>query len=251
MSFFEYQGKQVYYEIIGEGKPLLLLHGNTSSSKLFAQLLPLYSDYKIILIDFLGYGRSDGVAEFPTELWKAEASQVVGLLEHLEIHDANVVGTSGGAWAAINAAFLRPDLFATVIADSFDGRTLHDGFAEELVAERATVAGNPETAVIYEWFLGEDWEAVVNQDTDSLLRLIDSGKPLFIGALDSFQCPLLLTGTVNDGMIRSNIQDEYQAIVAEVPQARYQLFEKPGHPAIGTNAEEVAEAIKQFIEENS
>ena len=75
MSCFDYKGKQIYYEIIGEGKPLMLLHGNTSSSKLFSQLLPLYADFQVILMDFLGYGQSTRLVEFPTELWKFEAKQ--------------------------------------------------------------------------------------------------------------------------------------------------------------------------------
>lgn len=247
MSFFNYDGQQIYYEISGEGKPLLFLHGNTSSSKLFSQMLPLYSDFQIILIDFLGYGQSDRLIEFPTELWKFEARQAVALLEHRQLGKVHLVGTSGGAWAAINAALLRPDLFATVTADSFDGRTLHKGFADELVADRSAVAADPEASKFYQWFIGEDWENVVKDDTDSMLRLIKSEKPLFFDSLKTLKCPLLLTGTVNDGLIRSNIEEEYQAIVDEVPEAQFQLFENPGHPAIGTSAEEVAAAIKQFI----
>ena len=36
----------------------------------------------------------------------------------------HLVGTSGGAWAAVNAALERPDLMDRVAADSFDGRRL-------------------------------------------------------------------------------------------------------------------------------
>lgn len=86
-------------------------------------MLPLYKNFKVILIDFLGYGRSDRLNKFPAELWKDEARQTIALLEHLDIKDANLVGTCGGAWVAINAAFLRPDLVATVTADSFHGRS--------------------------------------------------------------------------------------------------------------------------------
>lgn len=251
MSYFDYEGKQIYYEIIGEGKPLMLLHGNTSSSKLFSQLLPLYTDFQVILLDFLGYGQSTRLAEFPTELWKFEANQTIALLEYLKMKDVHIVGTSGGAWVALNVALLRPDLVATVTADSFDGRTLHEGFEESLVAERAAAAKNPQAAQFYQWVIGEDWQTVVKKDTDSMVRLIHSGKPLFVAALKTLQCPLLLTATLNDGMIRSTIKEEYQAIIEEVPQAECHLFENPGHPAIGTNAEGVAEAIKRFISENS
>ena len=190
MSFFNYEDKKVYYEIVGEGTPLLLIHGNTSSSKLFTQLLPLYASFQVILIDFLvGYGQSDRREVFPTELWKDEAHQTVALLEHLKLGKVHLVGTSGGAWVAVNVALLRPDLVATVTADSFDGRSLHEGFGEKLVAEHSTVANDPETSQVYEWFIGEDWRTVVEKDTDSLLRLIESKKPLFFKSLSSLDCP--------------------------------------------------------------
>ncbi|WP_251867751.1 alpha/beta fold hydrolase [Enterococcus malodoratus] len=250
MSFFNYQGKQLYYDIIGEGEPLFFLHGNTSSSKLFTPMLPLYADFQVILLDFLGYGQSDRLDTFPTELWKAEALQVIALLEHLQLKKVHLIGTSGGAWVALNAALLRPDLFATVTADSFDGRTLHDGFAEELTAERSAAAADPETSQFYHWCIGDDWSDVVKKDTDSMLRLITSGKSLFVDSLESLCCPLLLTGSKNDSALRSNLEEEYQAIIQEVPRAQFKLVETPGHPSIGTNAEKVAETIKQFIAEN-
>ncbi|MBO0452467.1 alpha/beta fold hydrolase [Candidatus Enterococcus murrayae] len=251
MSFFSYQGKNIFYETIGEGKPLVFLHGNTSSSKLFTPMLPLYTDFQVVLIDFLGYGRSDRLDKFPTELWKDEARQTIALLEHLALRDVNLVGTSGGAWVAINTAFLRPDLIATVTADSFDGRTFHDGFDRALLAERSTTLADPEASQFYHWCIGEDWKEVVERDTDSMWRLIVSRRELFFDSLQILQAPLLLTATKRDEMIRPNIEREYQAIVGEVVQGQFKLFEKPGHPAIGSSAEEVAETINQFIAEYS
>ena len=54
-----------------------------------------------------------------------------------------------------------------------------------------------------------------------------------------------------DGTIRPNIEREYQAIVGEVVKGEFKIFENPGHPAIGTSAEEVAETIHQFITQYS
>ena len=39
MSFFNYKNKKVYYEEIGTGKPVLLLHGNTASSNMFLDVM--------------------------------------------------------------------------------------------------------------------------------------------------------------------------------------------------------------------
>lgn len=251
MSFFSYNGKNIFYETIGEGKPLVFLHGNTSSSKLFKPMLPLYSEFQIILLDFLGYGQSDRLDKFPTELWKDEARQTIALLEHLNICDANLVGTCGGAWVAINTAFLRPDLVATVTADSFDGRTFREGFDETLIAERSSTLTDPEASSYYHWCIGDDWKEVVERDTDSMWRLIVSRRELFFDSLKIFQPPLLLTATRKDKAIRPNIEREYRAIAGEVVRGQFKIFEKPGHPAIDTSAEEVAETINDFISQYS
>ncbi len=95
----------------------------------------------MILIDFLGNGRSDRLDVFPEDLWIRQAGQVTALIEHLNIRNANLLGTSGGAWVAVNVALERPDLIRKVIADSFDGRTLDTDFARNLQEERSCKAG--------------------------------------------------------------------------------------------------------------
>lgn len=123
MSYFVYQGKNIYYTSEGgSGMPTLFLHGNTASSMMFEMLLPLYTDeLEVVRMDFLGNGRSDRVERFPENIWPCQGKQVVALAETLGHNKINLIGTSGGAYAAINAALLRPELFRCVIADSFDG----------------------------------------------------------------------------------------------------------------------------------
>ena len=58
MSCFYFNGKRIFYSEFGVGTPLLLLHGNTASSNMFAGIAERYGkDFKVILIDFLGHGK--------------------------------------------------------------------------------------------------------------------------------------------------------------------------------------------------
>lgn len=117
MTYFMYQSKRIFYKEIGVGKPLIMLHGDTASSVMFEFLLPLYQEnFRVVLIDFLGNGKSDRVEKFPENLWITQAEQVIALIEHLRIQKANLIGTSGGAWVAINTALKRPDLIDRVVA---------------------------------------------------------------------------------------------------------------------------------------
>ncbi|MEG2200531.1 MAG: alpha/beta hydrolase, partial [Anaerovorax sp.] len=54
MAYFNYQSHEIFYQEIGDGTPLLMLHGNTASSVMFYEMAAKYAqDYKVILIDFL------------------------------------------------------------------------------------------------------------------------------------------------------------------------------------------------------
>ena len=78
MAFFKYGDKKIYYDEIGVGLPVVLLHGDTASSKMFEYIIPLYANsFRVILMDFLGNGQSDRVEEFPSNLWYSQAQQVI------------------------------------------------------------------------------------------------------------------------------------------------------------------------------
>ena len=68
------------------------------------------------------------------------------------------MGTSGGAWAATNAALEHPGLVERIVADSFDGRTLAENFAENLVKERSSAKKDKQAAGGYGWCQGDEWE---------------------------------------------------------------------------------------------
>lgn len=61
MSYLNYNGFQVYYEIAGNGKPLLFLHGWNGSIKSFKDCLSheLRQDCQLIMVDLPGFGKSD------------------------------------------------------------------------------------------------------------------------------------------------------------------------------------------------
>lgn len=248
MSYFYYQSKRIYYTETGNGKPVLLLHGNTASSRMFEPLLTLYKNkFRVILMDFLGHGKSERLEKFPADLWLEESRQVVALLEYLNLRKVNLVGTSGGAWVAINAALERPDLVEKVVADSFDGRTLGDDFEENLLQERENAKKDEMGAGFYQWCQGEDWESVVDMDTEALIQCARERLPLFTKPLCELQVPLLLLGGAGDEMLRRDFQDEYHAIAAETGAAVI-VFSTGKHPAILSNAEQAADVICRFLE---
>ena len=58
-------GTRIYYEIIGKGRPLLMVHGNGEDHKIFDVAAgKLRERYKVYLVDLRGHGKSDKVSEY-------------------------------------------------------------------------------------------------------------------------------------------------------------------------------------------
>ena len=192
-------------------------------------------------------GQSDRVEEFPPDLWYSQAQQVIAFLEYLDYGKVNLIGTSGGAWVAVNAALERPDLVHKVVADSFDGRTLQNGFSENLLKERMTAKSNDFSRQFYEWCQGADWETVVDLNTKALIECADSKFPLFHKPLELLKLPILFVGSMEDTMCRRNLDEEYSQMEQLISNGKTYLFPTGNHPAILSNAEKFADIVKDFL----
>ncbi len=248
MSYFDYKGKKIYYEKTGKGEALILLHGNTASSKMFEPLVPLYADtFTVILLDFMGNGRSDRVERFPDKMWMDQGDQVIELCLELGIEKVNLCGTSGGAYAAVNAALKRPELFNKVIADSFEGNSLHKGFADSVSKERESAKKNEMARWFYEWCQGDDWERVVDMDTEALVNYEMKNIKLFHSPIETIKVPMLITVSREDTMLFNDMESECTKFSKVNPLISYRIYDKGGHPLILSRAENMAEDIKRFI----
>src|SRR6185437_13376005 len=101
-GYVDVNGVHMYYEVYGDGSPLVLLHGGVMTIELdFAALLPeLVTRHTVIAVELQGHGRTadTGRAITPAAL----ASDVVGLLDHLGIDRAHVLGDSLGGGGALD-----------------------------------------------------------------------------------------------------------------------------------------------------
>jgi pimeloyl-ACP methyl ester carboxylesterase len=88
-------GIQLYYEEHGAGTPLVLIHGFSGFGGAWTEWIPrLATQYRVIVPDLRGHGRSDGAGE--TIHHERFAEDVVALLDHLGIERAHFVGHSSG-----------------------------------------------------------------------------------------------------------------------------------------------------------
>lgn len=105
MPYAQVNDVNLYYEIHGEGDPVVLICGLGSQLQSWATQVPIYSKhFKVIVFDNRGSGKSDKPEQ--GYLTSDMADDTAALMEHLEIESAHIVGKSMGGmiaqWLAIN-----------------------------------------------------------------------------------------------------------------------------------------------------
>lgn len=247
MPFFNFENKKVFYKISGRGEPLLLLHGNTVSSKMFKTILKKYTkEFQVILIDFPGHGKSDRIEKFEPDFWYYNATVAYALIQHLQLNKIAVVGTSGGALVAINLALEYPETIKYLVADSFEGEYPLSTYINSLEADRKRDKNKLLAKLIWWYCHGRDWKKIVDLDTQVNIGFSKTGKSFFHKSIAELHVPTLLTGSMKDEYC-----DHLDKIYGEMQQKNNKLevhlFEEGNHPAILSNKDEFFEIIKSSI----
>ncbi|MEI7949805.1 MAG: alpha/beta hydrolase [Gammaproteobacteria bacterium] len=110
-------GVRLYYEIYGEGPPLLIMHGNDGSIvSMSCQIAYFSGAHRVIAVDDRGRGNSeDGKARFTFEL---QADDFAELLDHEHIAKADLLGHSDGGIIALLMGIRHPDQVNRIVAAS-------------------------------------------------------------------------------------------------------------------------------------
>jgi pimeloyl-ACP methyl ester carboxylesterase len=142
-GYADVNGVHMYYEVYGDGSPLVLLHGGMLTIDLnFAALIPaLAGAHQVIGVEMQGHGRT---ADIDREITPAAlAGDVVGLLDQLGIDRAHVFGHSMGGAVTLELGINHPDRVRSLVPASASVRP--DGLHEDLTdpARQATSARMP------------------------------------------------------------------------------------------------------------
>lgn len=117
-GYSEVNGIKMYYEIYGQGKPLVLIHGGGSTIQTtFGRVIPLFSkDRQLICVELQAHGRT-GDRNTPIS-FEQDADDVAALLKNLNISRADIFGFSNGGNTALQIAIRHPQLCNKVVAGS-------------------------------------------------------------------------------------------------------------------------------------
>ena len=104
-------GAQLYYEVKGDGYPLVLLHAGVADSRMWDQQIDVFSQfYRVIRFDMRGFGRSS----LPPGTF-SNTEDVRGLLDYLQVDEAYLLGLSFGGLVALDFTITYPEYVKALI----------------------------------------------------------------------------------------------------------------------------------------
>jgi pimeloyl-ACP methyl ester carboxylesterase len=117
MPYANAGGINIYYEVEGQGPPLVLAHSfrrNLNRWRQVGVVDALKNDYRLILFDARGHGKSDKPHD-PAAYGNKMVGDVIAVLDDLHISKTHYFGYSMGAGVGFKAAILHPDRFTSFI----------------------------------------------------------------------------------------------------------------------------------------
>ena len=195
-QFVELNGIRIYFEVYGEGAPLLVLHGNGGSiAGMRAQIPAFAENHRVIAVDSRGQGQSsDGDAEITYALM---AEDMVALLNALELDKADVFGWSDGGIIGISMAHAHPERVGKVVAF---GANYHWDDAIEFPTPAEDDTPDPLLKVIepYAAQFIEDMKNMAPETQVKLGALMEQYPNFTLEALSQIQCPILVMSGDHD-----------------------------------------------------
>ena len=116
-QYFESSGVPIHYVDQGEGTPVVLIHGVTSSAEFWTDIgvtQKLSEQHRTIALDCRGHGKS-GKPHDRAVYGKQLVRDVVALLDHLNIEEAHVIGYSMGAEVALSLVVEYPERILSLV----------------------------------------------------------------------------------------------------------------------------------------
>jgi 3-oxoadipate enol-lactonase len=238
---YERDGVMLGYSVVGDGHPILFVHGTTATGEFeWGRLAAvLASDYRCVLPDLRGHGRSE--FRQPLNFGQAICADLCYLIEHLGLEHPHIVGFSYGSEIALMVELLAPGIAKSLVLISPGTGRPRDYQAPRL--EHLYRTWPFALRRLHENNHGpEHWRRLVTvMHEDSVGRSEFSTE-----ALGGVGCPVLMVAGSDDESTR-RVQGKRFADTN--PLARYVELDGAGHAVHHKCADRFAEVIRAFLAE--
>ena len=255
---------ELYYEVYGEGPPVVLIHGLAGDSSAWqAQIARLELDYRVIALDNRGAGRSSA-PDYPYTT-RHFADDTVGLLDVLGVTEpTHLIGRSMGGAIAQEIALGYPDRVRSMIITASFGKLDRYGYQIlESIDEVVKTQGYAPAAKIQSLFFFPP--AYFNEHKEQMdafeAALADTDRPIHgytnsthaclthdaLERLPDVQCPTLVLAGGQDVLCAADASRE---IAALVPGAELRIYEDASHFFLIQCFEESMQDIEDFLKKH-
>lgn len=117
-GYSDVNGLNMYYEIYGQGKPLVLIHGGGSTiQSTFEKVIPLFAkNRKVIAVELQAHGRTNDRNQDLS--FEQDADDIATLLKNLKIDKSDFFGFSNGGTSTLQIAIRHPDIVNKIVLGS-------------------------------------------------------------------------------------------------------------------------------------
>lgn len=248
-------GQKIYYEIYGEGQPVLLLHGAFMTINLnWAQIIPgLSKTRQVIAVEMRGHGHTP-LTNGPLT-YDAVTDDVAKTLEFLKIDSADVVGYSYGGTIAYNLAIKYPKRVKklVIISSAYKSEGWQPEVRNALKSLQPAMFDNTPPKAEYEKVAPDksQWHAFLT----AMFEL--SGKDFNLGddKIKNIQSPTLLISGDNDGLDKNVLLHTYEQLgglvfadFKGVPKSQLAIVPGTGHVSLMMDTENILRLLTRFLQ---
>jgi pimeloyl-ACP methyl ester carboxylesterase len=247
----------LYYEIHGDGEPILFIHGLGSSSRDWELQVPIFSEsHLVVLYDVRGHGKSDKPAgPYSMMLF---AQDTIALIKALDIAPVHVVGISMGGMIGLQLGVSAPELVKSLVVVNSGPemvvRTMKDWFQVMQRQLLMRVFGLRKTAEVLSerMFPKEEHEDIrkmfVARWIENDPRAYREAFQAIVGwtvvdQLQTIQCPVLVVAADED----YTPVESKAAYVKLLPQGELVVIEDSRHATPVEKPEEFNRVIMRFL----
>lgn len=231
-KFMDVNGVKLYYEVYGQGEPLLLIHGNNSSMASFDnQLDVLTKKYQVIALDSRGQGNSTSNDVKLT--YELMADDVNVFLDQLNLKDVNVLGWSDGGNIALILGMEHPEKvkkMAIMGAVLYNNKTSVDPEINKILNQQvAEMKAN----------------GVSENDMNYRLKMLLLNEPnINPDSLQKITAPTLVMAGEHDVM-----PEKHTKLIADkIPKGKMLIFKGGDHEMPSNNPQVFNKAVLDFFE---
>ena len=190
-NFITIDGTKQYYEVYGQGEPLVLIHGNGGNIAYMKPQIEYFArKYKVIVMDCRGRGKSELGKDSLTYMQMAK--DIAGILDYLHLDSTYVVGRSDGGILALLLAIYYPQKVLKAVAFAAnltpDTKGLYPFFYDEVARDRKQA-----DEMIRKKDTTQNWKVIQQRN-----RMIEFQPNISASDLQKIKSPFLVMSTDRD-----------------------------------------------------